>query len=590
MRWPTACRGATCWSRRCTRCILDGVLIPAAALVNGVSIVQLEAVEQVEYFHLELDTPRRDPGRGRGVGNLRRRRQPRHVPQRGGIPPAVSRTRRASPARYCAPRVEDGERAGGGAPAPRRPGGSRGADEPSRRAGERCRLPGSCRAAAASPAGRATWQRPTARCGCASSTTTSTIGEIVADRYRADLRRDRASATGATVSSSASRAGCRRCCAMSSGCSARRRAELPNSPWRWWSAAPLALTGAGGDRRGDRAAWPAGPRHARADRRLGAGRRPIRETPVALQILDNGVPIARVLANRGRDGPGRGRDRRRAPWLRSRHPRRAVAARRHVIQVRREADGAELPGSPAVIEAAGGFDADLQQTIANAVAAVGADDDQDRVLSFMLQQADRLLQQRADAEAQRTGRLAHRDSPAPGPLGTRRPGQRRPRIGGTRRIQRRPARAGDRRTPAGGRPRCRLAGDPVAHARAAAPGLCGEFRGGGRDGAGRGRLAALAAAGVTCCAAPFYAGVEDVLRRQADCFDVVYLHRVGIATRYLGAGAALHAAGTHPLQRRRPAPCPAGTPGGGGGAPRAARASVAACGWRNAWRPGRPMR
>jgi len=46
--------------------------------------------------------------------------------------------------------------------------------------------------------------------------------------------------------------------------------------------------------------------------------------------------------------------------------------------------------------------------------------------------------------------------------------------------------------------------------------------------------AALQAAGVTGCAAPFYAGVEDVLRRQADCFDVVYLHRVGIATRYLG--------------------------------------------------------
>jgi Hint domain len=35
---------------------LDGVLIEAKDLVNGVSIVQAESVEQVEYFHIELDT------------------------------------------------------------------------------------------------------------------------------------------------------------------------------------------------------------------------------------------------------------------------------------------------------------------------------------------------------------------------------------------------------------------------------------------------------------------------------------------------------------------------------------------------------
>jgi Hint domain len=34
----------------------DGVLIEAKDLVNGVSIVQAESVEQVEYFHIELDT------------------------------------------------------------------------------------------------------------------------------------------------------------------------------------------------------------------------------------------------------------------------------------------------------------------------------------------------------------------------------------------------------------------------------------------------------------------------------------------------------------------------------------------------------
>jgi hypothetical protein len=35
---------------------LEGVLIEAKDLVNGVSIVQAEQVEKVEYFHLELDT------------------------------------------------------------------------------------------------------------------------------------------------------------------------------------------------------------------------------------------------------------------------------------------------------------------------------------------------------------------------------------------------------------------------------------------------------------------------------------------------------------------------------------------------------
>jgi hypothetical protein len=35
---------------------LDGVLIEAKDLVNGVSIVQAESVEEVEYFHIELDS------------------------------------------------------------------------------------------------------------------------------------------------------------------------------------------------------------------------------------------------------------------------------------------------------------------------------------------------------------------------------------------------------------------------------------------------------------------------------------------------------------------------------------------------------
>jgi hypothetical protein len=81
---------------------------------------------------------------------------------------------------------------------------------------------------------------------------------------------------------------------------------------------------------------------------------------------------------------------------------------RHVLHVRREADGAELPGSPAVIEAAGGFDAGLQQAVASAVAAIGTGDDRDRALSFILEQAERLRQQRADVDGRRAERLVQR--------------------------------------------------------------------------------------------------------------------------------------------------------------------------------------
>jgi hypothetical protein len=46
-------------------------------------------------------------------------------------------------------------------------------------------------------------------------------------------------------------------------------------------------------------------------------------------------------------------------------------------------------------------------------------------------------------------------------------------------------------------------------------------------------VASLAAEDFACWRAPRYASVEEVLRRQAGCFDVVYLHRVSVASAYL---------------------------------------------------------
>ena len=44
--------------------------------------------------------------------------------------------------------------------------------------------------------------------------------------------------------------------------------------------------------------------------------------------------------------------------------------------------------------------------------------------------------------------------------------------------------------------------------------------------------AAIEAIGVKCCYSPYYGSVEEILRRQADEFDVVYLHRVSNASKY----------------------------------------------------------
>jgi glycosyltransferase involved in cell wall biosynthesis len=45
--------------------------------------------------------------------------------------------------------------------------------------------------------------------------------------------------------------------------------------------------------------------------------------------------------------------------------------------------------------------------------------------------------------------------------------------------------------------------------------------------------AVLEALDIECCRAPFYASVEEVLRRQTDCFELIYLHRASNAAKYL---------------------------------------------------------
>ena len=81
----------------------DGVLVPVEHLVNGVSIVQCEAVERVAYFHVKLDSHDVIVTDGRDLCRLR---QPADVPQRRRVRRSLSR-RGSAALGLCAPRLDD---------------------------------------------------------------------------------------------------------------------------------------------------------------------------------------------------------------------------------------------------------------------------------------------------------------------------------------------------------------------------------------------------------------------------------------------------------------------------------------------------
>jgi VCBS repeat-containing protein len=86
---------------------LEGVLIEARDLVNGVSIVQAERVEKVEYFHIELDTHDviiAEGSRSESFIDDESRGMFHNAREYWALHPDAA----AGPARYCAPRLRDG--------------------------------------------------------------------------------------------------------------------------------------------------------------------------------------------------------------------------------------------------------------------------------------------------------------------------------------------------------------------------------------------------------------------------------------------------------------------------------------------------
>ncbi len=403
--------------------LIDDLLVPAGLLVNGHTIVQVENVHGLEYYHVELDSHDVILAEGAPsesfVDDDSRAMFDNIAEYYARYPDAV-----AEPAQYCAPRVEDGE------------------------ALETIRRRLALRTAAATVA-----KDPGAR-GAAADHPSVARGYL-----------DEASRTHVRG-------------------------------WAWNPDQP--------------------------------------DKPIEVEVLDNGAVIARMLANRYRG------DLHGARIGDGRHafdvtiPGGLSPLIRHAIIVRTAEDGLLLGNAPVILEPATRFDDGLANAVANAVGALDAPSEHDRVLNFLAAQMERVLQRRADAEAQRDARESHRLFRRRWGPGTDEAADPATLIGdpGLRAL------VIDEELPVADRDAgsqailshmraLRAIGYAVSFVAAQAFTECDRADENG------GAIAALEREEIACCRLPIYASVEEVLRRQAQCFDVIYLHRLSNAAKYL---------------------------------------------------------
>ncbi|MFE8871767.1 hypothetical protein ACE4RV_01080, partial [Acetobacter persici] len=234
---------------------------------------------------------------------------------------------------------------------------------------------------------------------------------------------------------------------------------------------------------------------------------------VAIQVAVNGMIVERSIANGRRPdvadagaGPERcGFDLLFIPPL--------SPLTRQIIEVRNERTGALL-GQPIVVEAADQFDSDLEQAVRTAIGSVQNVKDHDRALSFLAAQIERLKQSHADHQSGRIRSTTQREQSRRGLV---LPANRAPR-----------ALVIDSRMP----DTCRDAGScAILSHMSALQALSYDVSFVAADEMGSASTPAME--NIEVCALPFYNSVEDLLRRQARSFDLVYLHRQSIATRYL---------------------------------------------------------
>ena len=266
----------------------------------------------------------------------------------------------------------------------------------------------------------------------------------------------------------------------------------------------------------------------RADRRELAGW--VQDTaqpqqPVALRILANGVLLARLVADRPRAdlaaaGLGGGRC-----GFRLRIPHGLSPLTPQAIQIQRAADGREIPGSPVLLAApAPASGAALHAWLEAALAAAGSATDapaQARLARFLLARIDDLIAARPE-QAAASGWPEVLAALRARAAGTTAP----PAAAGARRalfldqVVPTPDRDGGSNAAIGHIGALQRLGYEVTFVAAA-------------DMARRGGYTeALEAQGVRCCTSPAYASVEEVLRRHAGDFGLIYLHRLATAAQY----------------------------------------------------------
>jgi O-antigen biosynthesis protein len=260
------------------------------------------------------------------------------------------------------------------------------------------------------------------------------------------------------------------------------------------------------------------------------------DQPVSLIITDNDVLIGCVLANRHRRdleaaGIGSGRH-----AFEFNYPSTFSPFKRHVIHVRCETDGRDLPKSPVTLDPSQIFDAVAETALARILGQYGSRDDTARKIDFLARQIEQLLQLQADHDSSRLRRRQYRDylqrwqrrlpehSTLVGPGAAPEPCLRALVIDDRIPKSRRDAGSSAILSHIGSLQRL---GYEVTFAPAA------EFSAAGAD------VAALEEIGVVCCRRPFYGSVEELLSCQSGEFDVIYLHRISNAEKY-GALARQH--------------------------------------------------
>jgi len=476
---------------------LENTLIPAVLLVNGVTILQAEAMDEVSYFHVELAT--HDVLLAEGAPSESfidddSRGMFHNAADYHALYPGVAR----SPAQYCAPRLEEGElledirsrlRARAGMTISSKRDGS--PVDGYLDAVTRTTIQGWARASLLDTPVR-----------LRITDNGVTLAEIVADQPRPDV----GGPYGFSVT-------------VPGGLSPNDRhvidvrpvdgdAGLVHSPWvmdlqpEMRQAVSVASPPRGWIDMASReriSGWICNPDDL--------------ETPVPIQIVANGRLVARSVANARRPDVARAGQASESCGFDVLLETPLPPHRRHVIEVRREADGVPLR-TPLVVEAANRFDPAVALLIRQAVDSTEDARDQARVLSFLLAQTERLKQAHAEQQSGRAASALNKSRARRG-LAKAEPSPRRALV-----ID---SRLPDRHRDAGSvailshmQALVRLG---YAVSLVTADGLAEQSH--------------KIGPGITVLGQPFVSSVEDGLRRQADSFDLVYLHRQEIATTYL---------------------------------------------------------